>query len=101
MSRDTVADQKAFQDKYHLPFSLLADTDHKVSEAFGVPSTGNYAARQAFLIHDGKVVQARPRSFDRRAGGRRAGRARPGEEALRNAGMKLDAAGGRCCRELC
>lgn len=56
VSHDTVEAQKAFQDKYHLPFSLLADTQHEVSEAFGVPSNGEYAARQAFLIHQGKVV---------------------------------------------
>ena len=36
--------------------ALLADTKHEVSTAFGVPSTGEYAARQAFLIKDGKVV---------------------------------------------
>ncbi len=56
VSHDTVEAQKAFQEKYKLPFSLLADTDHKVSTAFGVPSKGEYAARQAFLMKDGKVV---------------------------------------------
>lgn len=56
VSHDTVEAQKAFQDKYHLPFALLADTKHEVSDAFGVPSKGEYAARQAFLIHEGKVV---------------------------------------------
>lgn len=56
VSHDTVEGQKAFKDKYKLPFSLLADTKHEVSTAFGVPSTGEYAARQAFLIKDGKVV---------------------------------------------
>lgn len=56
VSHDTVAAQKAFQEKYKLPFPLLADTDHQVSTAFGVPSKGEYAARQAFLIKDGKVV---------------------------------------------
>lgn len=56
VSHDTVADQKAFHEKYKLPFSLLADPDKKVSGAFGVPSKGAYAARQAFLIKGGKVV---------------------------------------------
>jgi len=56
VSHDDVAAQKAFQDKYKLPFSLLADTKHEVSNAFGVPSKGDYAARQAFLIKDGKVI---------------------------------------------
>jgi peroxiredoxin Q/BCP len=35
-SPDTVADQQAFKEKYNLPFTLIADTDHKVSELFGV-----------------------------------------------------------------
>jgi len=56
VSHDTVEAQKAFQEKYHLPFSLLADTAHEVSVAFGVPSRGEYAARQAFLFEDGKLV---------------------------------------------
>jgi peroxiredoxin Q/BCP len=56
VSHDTVADQKAFQEKYKLPFTLLADTEHEVSAAFGVPSRGSFAARQAFLFKDGKLV---------------------------------------------
>ncbi len=56
VSHDTVAEQKAFAEKYKLPFTLLADTEHQVSTAFGVPSRGDYAARQAFLLKDGKLV---------------------------------------------
>ena len=56
VSHDTVEAQKAFQEKYRLPFSLLADTEHEVSTGFGVPSRGEYAARQAFLFKDGKLV---------------------------------------------
>jgi peroxiredoxin Q/BCP len=56
VSHDTAESQKAFQEKYKLPFPLLADTDHALSTAFGVPSKGEYAARQAFLIKDGKIV---------------------------------------------
>jgi peroxiredoxin Q/BCP len=56
VSHDTADSQKAFQEKYKLPFPLLADTDHALSTAFGVPSKGEYAARQAFLIKDGKIV---------------------------------------------
>ena len=48
--------QKAFHEKFKLSFPLLADPDKKVSGAFGVPSRGNFAARQAFLIKEGKVV---------------------------------------------
>jgi peroxiredoxin Q/BCP len=36
VSPDTVADQSRFKEKYKLPFTLLDDTDHKVSEAYGV-----------------------------------------------------------------
>jgi peroxiredoxin Q/BCP len=56
VSHDSVEAQKAFQEKYELPFSLLADTAHYVSSAFGVPSRGEYAARQAFLFDDGELV---------------------------------------------
>jgi thioredoxin-dependent peroxiredoxin len=57
VSSDNVAAQKAFQEKYSLPFTLLADTEHKVIDAFGVPlRMGSFASRQAFLIKGGKVV---------------------------------------------
>ena len=36
ISADSVAKQKKFQEKYHLPFSLLADVDKKICQAFGV-----------------------------------------------------------------
>jgi thioredoxin-dependent peroxiredoxin len=57
VSRDTVDAQKKFQDKYHLPFILIADTDGKITEAFGVPSIlGKLSSRQSFIIKDGKVA---------------------------------------------
>ncbi|QQR72181.1 MAG: peroxiredoxin [Holophagales bacterium] len=56
VSTDDVAAQKAFQLKYKLPFELLADSDKKVTAAFGVPTTAGYAKRQAFLFKDGKLV---------------------------------------------
>lgn len=36
ISADPSNKQKKFQDKFHLPYPLLADTDKKVCEAFGV-----------------------------------------------------------------
>jgi len=36
VSADSPAKQKKFQEKYHLPFSLLADVDKKICNAFGV-----------------------------------------------------------------
>jgi len=56
VSGDGAADQKAFQAKYKLPFTLLADTEKKVMDAFGVPHKLGFAARQAFLFKDGKLV---------------------------------------------
>lgn len=56
VSLDKVEAQKAFKEKYKLPFDLLADTDGKVADAFGVPHTGGFAKRQAFLFKDGKLV---------------------------------------------
>ena len=36
ISADSSEKQKKFQDKYHLPYPLLADTDKKICNAFGV-----------------------------------------------------------------
>ena len=36
ISPDSVESHQKFREKYRLPFSLLADEDHKVAEAFGV-----------------------------------------------------------------
>lgn len=56
VSADKAPAQKAFKDKYKLPFDLLADSDGKVIDAFGVPKTLGFAKRQAFLFKDGKLV---------------------------------------------
>lgn len=56
VSMDTVEAQKAFADKYKLPFTLLADKEGKVADAFGVPHLAGFAKRQAFLFLDGKLV---------------------------------------------
>jgi peroxiredoxin Q/BCP len=56
VSKDTVKAQKAFREKYKLPFDLLADEDGAVVKAFGVPGTLGFAKRQAFLFKDGKLV---------------------------------------------
>ena len=52
VSGDKPDEQKAFVEKYKLPFTLLADHDFKVADAFGSP----HRARNSFLIKDGKVV---------------------------------------------
>jgi len=63
VSLDQVDAQKAFKEKYHLPFTLIADPDQSVISAFGVhvksiPILGKFANREAFLIKDGKIVWA-------------------------------------------
>ncbi len=63
VSLDNVENQKAFKEKYHFPFTLIADPDKAVVGAFGVtvksvPVFGSFASREAFLIKDGKIVWA-------------------------------------------
>lgn len=58
VSTDTPEAQKAFKEKYHLPFTLIADHDKQVVAAFGVPTRMGFAKRQAFLIKGGKIVWA-------------------------------------------
>jgi peroxiredoxin Q/BCP len=55
VSTDDVAAQKAFKEKNHFPFTLLADTDKQVIKAFG-QSALMFASREAYLIKDGKIV---------------------------------------------
>lgn len=58
VSTDRPDAQAKFKAKYNLPFTLLADHDKKVVEAFGVPTTMGFAKRSAFLIKDGKIIWA-------------------------------------------
>ena len=57
VSMDKPASQKAFQEKYKLPFPLLADPDGKIVKGFGVPiMVIGLSKRQSFLVKDGNVV---------------------------------------------
>ena len=58
ISTDSPKSQKAFREKYHLPFDLLADEDSTIVKAFGVPTTVGFAKRQAFLFKHGVLVWA-------------------------------------------
>lgn len=65
VSMDDVDSQRAFREKYELPFTLIADADKKLGKAFGVGSYGGGAyKRQSFLVKNGKIVwrdlQAKP-----------------------------------------
>ena len=63
ISADTPKSQKKFQENENLPFTLLADADKKVAEAFGVMKEKNMygkkvwgVARTTFVIGpDGKI----------------------------------------------
>ena len=68
VSRDSVAEQRAFREKYDFPFRLLADTESKICSALGTlvererdgqKSIG--VARVTFLFgKDGKVAKVWP-----------------------------------------
>jgi thioredoxin-dependent peroxiredoxin len=63
ISADSPEKQKKFQDKYDLPYTLLADIDKKICNAFGVIKDKNMygkifkgIARTTFVIGpDGKI----------------------------------------------
>jgi len=69
VSRDTPAAQKKFKEKYELPFTLLADTESKLCDAFGVivektmfgiQKTG--LQRSTFLFDEkGKLIHVWPK----------------------------------------
>ena len=66
VSRDDSESHRAFREKYGLPFTLLSDPDHEVSEAYGVwGERKNYGKtymginRSTFVIDaDGNVTKA-------------------------------------------
>ena len=66
VSPDDVTSHGKFRSKYSLPFTLLADPDHKVADAYGVWGERSFAGktymginRSTFLIDaDGNVARA-------------------------------------------
>lgn len=60
VSFDKAEAQKAFKDKFTLPYDLIADPEGKIVEAFKVKKMlrglFSLASRSCFLIKDGKVV---------------------------------------------
>ena len=57
VSMDQPESQKAFQEKYTLPFPLVADPEGKLVKAFGVPMIRiGFSKRQSFLVRDGRIV---------------------------------------------
>ena len=55
-SLDHLVPLRKFREKYQLPFPLLADTEGKLADAFGVPRSFGFTRRQAFLFKDGLLV---------------------------------------------
>ena len=61
VSTDSVESHRAFADEHRLPFPLLADTEQRVTGAYGVDTTLGYADRVTFLIAaDGRVARVFP-----------------------------------------
>ena len=58
VSADNEEAQKAFKKSQNFPFSLLADKDKKVIQAFQVPVRFGFASRSAYLFKDGVCVMA-------------------------------------------
>jgi peroxiredoxin Q/BCP len=52
VSSDTAKTQAQFRDKYTLPFTLLADTDGKIADAF----SKSRWSRQAYIFRDGILL---------------------------------------------
>ena len=69
ISKDSPKAQKKFQDKYSLPYTLLADEDKNLCEAFGVMKEKNMYGRTtmgiertSFLIDEqGKIAKIFPK----------------------------------------
>ena len=62
VSMDKPEAQKAFKEKYKLPFTLLADSEGTVVKAFGVPTFRiGLPTRQSFLVKEGKIVWHDPK----------------------------------------
>jgi len=58
-SLDSIESHKAFADKYNIPFTLLADKDEIMSNAYGVVKNiplMHYAKRQTFIINPQGIV---------------------------------------------
>ena len=61
ISADQVSSQKEFATDHKLPYPLLADSENKIIQAFGVGGLFGFAQRSAFLFRDGKLVWRDPK----------------------------------------
>jgi peroxiredoxin Q/BCP len=51
VSPDSEAKHKKFETKYNLPFTLLADTDHAIADAYGVWGEKKFMGRKYMGVH--------------------------------------------------
>ena len=65
VSPDTIKSHKKFQEKFHLTFTLLADSDHAIAERYGVWQLKKFMGRQymgiartTFVINKDGNIQA-------------------------------------------
>jgi len=61
ISADAVSSQKTFATDQKLPYPLLADSENKIIQAFGVGGLFGFAQRSAFLFQDGKLIWRDPK----------------------------------------
>jgi peroxiredoxin Q/BCP len=68
VSRDAVAKQAKFKEKYDVPFALLADVDSAICNAFGVIVEKNMYGkkslgiqRSTFVVKDGVIAKVWPK----------------------------------------
>lgn len=64
VSADSVERQRKFSDKYELPFPLIADTDRKIIEAFGVWGPKKFMGREyegiirtTFIVGEDGIIE--------------------------------------------
>ena len=55
VSFDTVADNKAFADKWGFPFPLLCDTEYMLGKTYGAGASG-FASRVTYVINEQGVI---------------------------------------------
>jgi thioredoxin-dependent peroxiredoxin len=68
VSPDSAKSHRKFKDKYSLPFTLLADTDHALAEQYGVWKKKKFMGREymgvertTFVIgEDGRIIKVLP-----------------------------------------
>lgn len=66
VSPDDTASHQQFKQKFDLPFTLLVDKDHEISESYGVWGEKSFQGRTSMGVHrshfvideDGQIVQA-------------------------------------------